>query len=179
VEIVVVPLEIERVGAALARGEIDLAICSRALDRPDLERAVLLDERYVCLARADHPRLGQTLTLETFLGEGHVLVDPTSGHGLAEEVLHDMGIRRKISVVVPHFSSLPQLVTGSDLLAILPLQIALRFSPAGALGVHELPFAVPEFEVALYAHAGIQRSAAHSWFRDAVLQAARTAVARA
>jgi DNA-binding transcriptional LysR family regulator len=179
VEIVVVPLEIGRVGASLARGEIDLAICSRALDRPDLERAVLLDERYVCLARADHPRLGRVLDLETFLDEAHVLVDPTSGHGLAEEVLRDMGIRRKIRVVVPHFSSLPQLVSGSDLLAILPQQIATRFSRQAAFRIDELPFVVPEFEVALYAHVGIQRSAAHRWFRDAVLKAARTAVARA
>jgi len=175
VEIAVVALDVDCVGQDLARGDVDAAICSRILSRRDLHRKRVLSERYVAVARRDHPRIGGAPNLPTFLGEGHVVVDAGSGHGLAEEVLREQSIRRKICLVVPRFSSIPEIIGRSELLAILPLQIAARFARDGRLVVFELPFAVPSFDVGLYTHASSERSAAHRWFRDTVLSAARTA----
>ena len=175
VEVEVVPLEIETVARDLARARIDVAICSRRLDYPGLQRDVVLEERYVCLARAGHPRVGASMERSTFLDENHVVVNPASGHGLVEDVLRDQDICRKISLVVPHFWSLPYVVGRSDLLAIVPLQIATRFADQAALTIHELPFPVPAFEVGLYSHGDGERSPAHHWFRDTVLVAARRA----
>ncbi|ROO28988.1 LysR family transcriptional regulator [Salinisphaera orenii] len=175
VRITVVALDVERVAEDLARGDIDAAICSRRLGRDDLERRQVLCERYVGVARGEHPRIGDTPDLAAFLREHHVRIDAGSGHGLAEEVLADSDVQRKMRLTVPRFSSLPTLIGRSDLLAIVPAQIAARFVRDGGLRMFELPFHVPRFDVALYTHAAGQASAAQRWFAQTVLSAARAA----
>lgn len=172
VSVEVVALDVERAGRDLARGEIDAAICSHALDRDDLHREPLFAERYVGLACGDHPRIGNTPTTAAYLAERHVRVDAGSGHGLAARVLAEQGAHRRIGLVVPRFASLPAILASSDLLAIVPLQIAHRFARAGTLRVFELPLAVPAFDVALYSHAVSARSAPQRWFRETVRDAA-------
>ncbi|WP_404942725.1 LysR substrate-binding domain-containing protein, partial [Pseudomonas protegens] len=82
-----------------------------------------------------------------------------------------MGARRRISLHVPHFSVLPKVLPGTDLLTVLPAQIARLFTLEGGLRQLELPFPVGEFEVSLHWHPNSDSSAALSWFRQAVAAA--------
>ncbi|WP_106476381.1 LysR family transcriptional regulator [Phytohalomonas tamaricis] len=171
IELEVWPLEIDKVTQWLATGKIDAMICSRPITGPGVERRVIVCERYVCLLNRDHTTIGDHLSLEQFVAQKHAVVAPTAGHGLAEEVLSEMGIQRKISLVVPHFSILPRLIEGTDLLVILPVQIATSFAAQARLKVLELPFAVPTFEVALYWQTHGGDSAPQRWFCDSIIKA--------
>ncbi|QDD87515.1 LysR family transcriptional regulator [Pseudomonas oryzihabitans] len=167
IELEVVPLEIDQVGTWLNDGHIDAAICSRKLSETGMASHVLMKERYVCLLDAAHPRIGETMNMQQFLAEPHVQVTRTSGHGMAEEALQRLGVERRIKLRLPHFSVLPRLIPGTELLVILPSQIAESFCEMplhGQLKTLELPFDVPAFEVTLHWHSRSNQSTALSWF---------------
>ncbi|GBL56911.1 LysR family transcriptional regulator [Pseudomonas sp. R3.Fl] len=168
-EVEVLPLQVDEVGDWLASGKVDTAICRQAV--PGSRSRVLIQERYVCLLSADHPRIGERLELAGYLAERHVVVTRTSGHGIAEDVLQAMKLERRIALRVPHFSVLPKIIPGTDLLTILPAQIARMFVAEGGLKMLELPFAVPAFEVSLHWRASSEQSAALEWFRNAIADA--------
>ncbi|MDF3935966.1 LysR family transcriptional regulator [Pseudomonas citronellolis] len=168
-EVEVLPLQVDQVGDWLASGKVDAAICRQAV--PGSRSQVLIHERYVCLLCADHPRIGGALDLPAYLDERHVVVTRTSGHGIAEDVLQAMKLERRIALRVPHFSVLPKILPGTDLLTILPAQIAGMFVAEGGLKMLELPFAVPSFDVSLHWRASSEQSAALEWFRNAIAEA--------
>ncbi|MBF3109079.1 LysR family transcriptional regulator, partial [Pseudomonas aeruginosa] len=131
----------------------------------------VLHERYVCLLSDRHPRIGDSLSLEQYLAERHIVVTRTSGHGIAEDVLEAMQVQRRISLRVPHFSVLPKIIPGTELLTILPAQIAYRFVAEGGMRMLELPFTLPPFDVSLHWHESSERSAALNWFRTTIAEA--------
>ena len=57
---------------------------------------------------------------------------------------------------------------GTELLAVLPAQIARLFTLEGGLKQLELPFPVGEFEVSLHWHPNSDSSAALRWFCQTV-----------
>ncbi|MCI0509703.1 DNA-binding transcriptional LysR family regulator [Chromohalobacter marismortui] len=171
VELEVVPLEIEKINAWFDNKSVDAVVCSRDIMTPSLGKRVILEERYVCLLNAQHPRIEKTLDMNTFTHEHHIVVSPSSGHGLAEDVLKKHDISRKVSVVVPHFSALPRILENSELLTILPEQIARIFTREAALQICELPFDVPNVEVALYWPRHADDSSAQEWFRQTLIEA--------
>jgi DNA-binding transcriptional LysR family regulator len=127
IELEIIPLEIDQVGAWLHDGHIDAAICSKELSGAGISSKKLMSERYVCLLDAAHPRIRDDMTMEQFLAEPHVLVTRTSGHGMAEDALHKLKVLRRIKLRLPHFSVLPKVIPGTELLVILPCQIAESF----------------------------------------------------
>ena len=175
-ELEVVPLEIDKAREWLTAGKVNAVICSRTLGGAGIDKHVLLEDRYVCLLDQQGSP-ADDLSLERFIHGRHVSIASSSGHGLVEEVLTQRGIERKVSLSLSHFSVLPQVLQGSDLIAILPLQIAARFADA-RLKVHELPFAVPGFDVVLHWHAQPRSAAPQRWFCATVIDAV-TAVQRA
>lgn len=171
IELEVIALEIDKVGEWLATGKVNAVICSRPITTPGIERRVILNERYVCLLNRDHTSIGNHLSLEQFIAARHAVVAASSGHGLAEDVIHELGIQRKVSLVVPHFSILPRILQESDLLVILPQQIAAAFEREAPLKALELPFEVPPFDVALYWQEYTTRSPAQRWFCENIIEA--------
>lgn len=161
-EVQVIPLQVDQVGEWLASAKIDAAICRHPV--PGTHNRVLMHERYTCLLSASHPRIREHINLQQFLAERHVTVTRTSGHGSIEDVLKSMNVERRINLHVPHFSVLPKILPGTDLLAVLPEQIARLFVHDGGLQMLDLPFQVPEFDVSLHWNPNSESSAALRWF---------------
>ncbi|MFY9960639.1 LysR substrate-binding domain-containing protein, partial [Pseudomonas sp.] len=84
---------------------------------------------------------------------------------------NSMQVQRRISLQVPHFSVLPKIIPGTDLLAVLPAQIARLFVQEGGLKMLELPFQVAEFNVSLNWHPNSDNAAALQWFCTTVAEA--------
>ncbi|MCK2046228.1 LysR family transcriptional regulator [Chromohalobacter moromii] len=171
VELEVVPLEIEKINSWFDNKSVDAVVCSRDIMAPSMGRKAIIEERYVCLLSKQHPRIQKTLDMETFTQEHHVVISPSSGHSLAEDILKTHDISRKVSAVVPHFSALPRILENSELLAILPQQIAQIFARAASLQICELPFDVPNVEVTLYWPRHADDSSAQEWFRQTLIEA--------
>lgn len=164
VELEVIQLEIDRLDEWLKTGKIDAAVCNRSYLPVQAKCELMFVEHYVCMARSDHPRIGSTLSMEQFLGERHVVVSAGTGHHFVEDRLREASIERTVSLRVPHFSVLPEIISTSDLLVTLPHRVASVYAERNGLKTLALPFTVPAFEVSLHWHEHSGDNSAQRWF---------------
>ena len=83
-EVEVLPLQVDEVGAWLSSAKVDAAICRQAVPARAASGSCT---SATCLLSDRHPRIGDSLSLEQYLAERHIVVTRTSGHGIAEDVL--------------------------------------------------------------------------------------------
>ena len=60
----------------LRDGTADLSVCLPGPFPPEFRTRPLLTERFVCVVRRDHPRVGRRLTLDKYLALEHIVVAP-------------------------------------------------------------------------------------------------------
>ncbi|MFU9136529.1 LysR family transcriptional regulator [Erwinia tasmaniensis] len=176
IQLEVLPVDMERLDEWLLTGRIDAALCSRNESVSSAQRELMLYERYVCLLNIQHPRIGETLSLEEYLDAQHVIVSATSGHHIVEDRLKESGFEREIAVEVPHFAALGELIASSELLVTLPSSAAKIYARRGNGRILELPFQVPNQEVFLYGHTEIGDITAKTWFYDVLRIAGPTMI---
>lgn len=167
----VVQLDSERIAGWLQTGSVDAAVGNLQSVGGQTRRRTLFAERYSCLLSAAHPSIGDTLTLDEYVSANHVVVAPYAGHHLVEDVLSEMGLSRRITLRVPHFTSLVAVIESTDLLLTLPTRIALAFAGDGRMRVLPLPFPTPPFEVNLYWYPHTEDFPAQQWLCDMVARA--------
>lgn len=149
-------------------GEVDLAISSPDPGRPHLRTRHLFDETYRLIGRKDHPRLKSGLTVEAFAELDHVIVSP-SGGGFAtpiDDALATFGLRRNIVVSAASFLVLPEIVSRSDLVALVPRR--LPHARLEELACIELPWLAEQFNISLIWHERSHGHAGHRWMRDLI-----------
>lgn len=166
-------------GRILARqaedGDVDLAIMTPSTAPSNLHQRHLIDETYVCIARRGHPRIAGRLDLRTFLALEHVIVSPRGAGfwGPTDEALAALGHRRRVVLSVSSFLVVPQIVAGSDLVALVPARIA--HGSDRALQILKPPIDVEGFSLSLIWHERSHDHAAHRWIRDALAEWAKSA----
>ena len=155
---------------ALERDEIDIAI-SMGLDHSSSIRAEqLLTDRMVCVMRRDHAIGGKRFSFENFIEQQHLKISmsPTDVR-FVDEVLGELGHRRKIALNVPHWLVVPHVLKQTDLLAVMPGRLAAVLMDDG-LRMYELPFKSAPFSWMMYWHRRYDQSNANSWLRAQVRQ---------
>lgn len=164
-----VQLPMKEMREALESGEMDLAVGFI----PDLTSGFyqqrLFNRSYVCIARADHPLIGTTLSLEEYLQASHAIVSsPGTGHDVVERVLAEKGYRRRIALHVTHFLAIPLIVANTDLLVTIPTMLAESYLPAGNIKILEPPLKMPVYAIRQYWHERFHEDPANKWLRELV-----------
>jgi len=78
--------------------------------------------------------------------------------------MEELGIQRRTRVRVRHFSVLPQIISESGLMAIVPESIATGWIGSWPLQLVDLPFHVEPIEVRLHLPQPGRRTPALDWF---------------
>jgi len=158
--------------AALARGELDLAVGTFLDAEPGVERQVLLREDFACLVRRGHPRAKGKLSVQDYAELDHVLITaPDYGAGVVDFALAARGLRRRVVARTPHFLVAPALVLGSDAIVTLPARLA-RLAARAGLRSFAPPLPLPPFDVHLLWHSAASEDAASRWLRQQLLAVA-------
>ncbi|MBU9597658.1 LysR family transcriptional regulator [Burkholderia multivorans] len=168
----VVSLPPEQLETALENGDVDLAVgYFPDLGKNNFFQQLLSRSSFVCIARAGHPETGRTLTLKRYRGARHVAVS-TQMRSLEvlDRELAKLGLSDSIRTVlrVPHFMTLFHIVSTTDLLATVPLEVAMQYNAALSIRVHRLPFASPEFPLHQHWHRRYHHDPANQWVRRLV-----------
>ena len=170
------PIPLDDPGAALAAGDVDVAIGRFDNLTTGFRQSLLFRERYVCIARANHPRFRSGMTLEAFTQSEHAMADATGmAHAAIDRVLAKHRIRRKVALRVPGFHVLPMIVAHSDLVAVIPSRLADAFLSRATIKVLPPPVAIPAYDIHSYWHERYHRDPALRWFRAALVRLFRTA----
>jgi DNA-binding transcriptional LysR family regulator len=163
-------LEVEDIGDALAAGTLDLAIGFLPGLGPPVRRRHLFRDPYVCLMRADHPRIDRKLTKRKFLEASHALVPYRGGgHRVIEEALERAGVARRIALRVAHFTVVPMILERTDLILILPSRVARVFERRGKLKSLPVPVPIPTADVGVHWHERYDGDPGNRWLREQLL----------
>ncbi|MGE0803617.1 MAG: LysR substrate-binding domain-containing protein, partial [Lautropia sp.] len=125
----------------------------------------------VCLMRRDHPRITGKLTRRQFLQESHDAVKTKgTGHWMMDKAIDDEGISRRISMQVPSFLALAEIVGHTDMLALAPIHLARTFCRDGMVRYSKVPFPIPSYSVRQYWHERFHRDPGNRWLREIAFQ---------
>lgn len=150
------------------QGEVDLIFHTREGAPQQLHQRLLFSERYVLAGRLNHPLLRRKPTLAQFCKMEQVIVSPDGGgfNGATDAALAEKGLARRVVLSVPHFLFMLQVITRTDLVAVLPEKLVAQ---AGALQVVEPPVAVPGFDILMLWHERLHRDPSHIWLRQHIM----------
>lgn len=164
-------LNLSTVVEELRAGLADAVICTTRLDAPDLLREPLFTQEYAGICAEDHPRIGDAPTRSEYEAELHVAVATSTGHRAFDERVRELGIERHVSLVIPSFSALLNIIPGTDLLSYAPASVAGRLAETGQLRTFTMPFDLPVTEISLYTLRRELPSAEFDWFRETLIDA--------
>jgi DNA-binding transcriptional LysR family regulator len=164
------PEDVSGAGERL-RGVDGLLIPHGFLD--DLPYLDLYDDRWVLLVADGNPRVGATVTLADLAALPWVTIyhRPTAFTAAAQQ-LRAHGIEPNAQVVVESFLPVPELVAGTDRVALVQGRLAARIRPGDGLRVVTPPFDAAPLVEAMWWHPMYDTDPAHRWFRALVAEVA-------
>jgi len=167
-------LHIPALSAQMERGEVDLALLAPDSAPESLRMVHLYRDHYVAIARRDHPRVRGALDLDLFCDLDHVIVSARGGafRGATDTALDAVGRSRRVVLSAPAFLVVPQIVAGSDLIAVVPRRMACDH--ALELQVIEPPVPIPGFDIAMAWHDRATTHPMQRWLRTRIVGAARS-----
>lgn len=170
----VVPVPPDGAAAALADGRVDLAVEVRPADAPGLRARTILEDRFACVVRRDHPEVGAELDLDTFLRLPHALISPQgSGRSVVDAALEQLGLSRRVALRIRYFLAAPLVVARSDLVLTAPRSLCERLVQLAPLRILPPPIELPGYHARMVWHERSDADPVHRWFRDRVAEAAR------
>jgi LysR family transcriptional regulator, mexEF-oprN operon transcriptional activator len=128
---------------------------------------------YLCLYDPERVPLAPPITLEDYVAVPHVLGSLRGdAHGVVDDALAPLGLRRTVAVATPHFAAVPFLLKGARLLSTVPQPAARLFAERFGLAASPVPVALPGVEVSMLWHASYDHDPAHRWLRGTVARLA-------
>ncbi|MCA0870612.1 LysR family transcriptional regulator [Seohaeicola saemankumensis] len=134
--------------------------------------------RFVTIARRGHPRLrraglhpGDTIPVDLFCDIPQVVFSPEGNlRAMGDAALARVGRERKVAMTLPVFSGVYYAVAQSDMIALIPHQLAEAMAPRLDLDIYDPPMHVPPVAITMAWHRRSTRSPAHRWLRDQIAE---------
>lgn len=161
--------------AALAAGEVDLALGNDPAERP-LCSDLIGEHGYKTVVRAGHPDIRGKLSLAAFSKARHVLVRPVGGakHGeVIEAALRNPKVNAEVAAEVGSFFAIGGIVPATDLVATVTPGIARAVARMARVQVFDPPVALPRARIYLWWHERHDRDPGNRWLRELYLRVSR------
>ncbi|MFT3905606.1 MAG: LysR family transcriptional regulator [Steroidobacteraceae bacterium] len=131
----------------LNRAEVDFVILPQQFVSGIHPQRLLFEDEYVVVACADNPQIGTQLSLEQYFGMGHIAARMW-GVPAAEPTMEDwfMSVapqQRRIEVLAPSYSDVPQMLLGTRRIATLHRRLAEMFATRLPLKLVPVPLDIP------------------------------------
>ena len=128
---------------------------------------------FVVVVRKGHPLTAAALSIEAYAAQRHILVSPRGDtSGAIDRVLVDLGLRRRISLLVATYLALPAALAASDLVATVPSRTAAQIAATAEVAILPLPIDL-EAAVSMAWHRRSASEPAQAWFRSLLMDGAQ------
>lgn len=160
----------------LDRHEVDIALIPE-IALPDwVDSRKVFRSAFVVVARRGNSRLaragvdpGEVIPIDLYCDLGHVLFSPEGNpRALGDTALERVGRSRRVVMTMPVFSGVYRAVSGSDLIALMPVQLAREVAPLVGLELFQPPMPVPAAQLCMIWHRRNSANPAHIWLRDQI-----------
>jgi DNA-binding transcriptional LysR family regulator len=150
-------------------GHIDLAIGLLPQLKSGYFQRCLFKQRYVCMFRNGHALDKPDLTVAQFEQADHVVVvSGGTGHGIVDQSIERLGVKRNVRLTVPHFVAVGHILSTSNLVATVPERFAMKCVAPFGLKYVDHPMALPEVGINVLWHAKFNREPANQWMRSLI-----------
>jgi DNA-binding transcriptional LysR family regulator len=160
----------------LENGSLDVVLGFGSVLNPPthLRCQTLFDDEMVCVVRQNHPIIRATPSLEDYIAVPHMLISwKGTPAGIIDQHLQEMGLERRIKLIVPNFLSAPLIVAQTDMILSLPYKLAKRFTKFVPLEIFPVPIQLPAYDLVMIWHPLHDKDPAHQWLRDKIMAIGR------
>lgn len=153
----------------LADGRYDALIGSAGMQSDDLRTTSLGSWPWAVYGRAGHPAF-EDWSVTTWSAYPHLQVRPAAftGKGPTDRRTAELGIRRTVQAVVPHFSMAAPVLAQTDLLLTVPSVTMGDTAVAYDLDHRQLPFDLAPLELSLFRNAAEGDEPGVRWFLERI-----------
>lgn len=162
----------------LDRYQVDMALIP-TMPFPDwADSQRLFASTFVTIARRGHPRLaragmapGQTIPIDLFCDLQHILFSPEGKlTAMGDAALAKVGRKRNVAMTLPVFSGVYNAVAQSDMIALLPRQLAIKMADRVGFDLYEAPMPIATATIRMVWHRRATRTPAHRWLREQIAE---------
>jgi DNA-binding transcriptional LysR family regulator len=151
----------------LETGELDFRLGWVRDPPPSLRSRLLFRDRFVCLARNEHPHIHGSLSLDQYMTLPHVRARTSTRSTFWRTIDEAASVHRRgprVAYIVQDFVVAPRVVATTDLIATVPERFALSVAGPYSLQILKPPLRLPPISICAYWHERTQREPAHRWF---------------
>lgn len=163
--------------AELMAGTLDIACYIYPMSTPEIVTVPVCPVEVVIIARRGHPRIGNTISLETFKSLKHLTLIPelrATTH--MEKDMAANRIRRNIPYMVSKFWSMPPMVERTDLVAAIPRRFAEEVSKNFDICIYDMPVPIAEQHIYMMWHRKNEHDPGHKWLRESMMETMKAVV---
>ncbi len=163
--------------AQLENGSLDVVLGFESVLNPPahLHCQPLFSDRMACMVKENHPLIKQAPSLAEYISVPHMLISRTGSNvGFIDQKLTELGLERRIKLIVPHFLSAPLIVAETDMILSLPYRIAEQFKKLAPLAIFPVPIDLPSYDLVMIWHPLRDKDPAHLWLRDKITAIGRS-----
>ena len=163
----------DRVYDDIESGRIDVALSPIPVPA-SLQGEVLFEEDFVCVLGSQRKRPASRLTLKQYLDAPHAIVNVLAGQQtLVDRPLAELGLRRRVALIVPFFVPATLAILDTDLILTIPRRLAQSFQTMRELSIVKPPAAIRSFPYLMVWHPRLTGDLAQAWFREQMRVIAR------
>ena len=166
----------ERSFELLESGEVDLRLAWLIHPNVALRSLLCFQDKMVCIAKTNHPRIKSQLSLNDFLSIPHARTLGARGNTtnrVIDETLHGLGKKISMSFQMQNFGTVANVVGATDMIAMIPYSLAVKFAEQLPLQIIDPPIRLPRIKYAAYWHERSQHDTGHQWLRQLIVKAAK------
>ncbi|MFT4255738.1 MAG: LysR family transcriptional regulator [Pseudoxanthomonas sp.] len=159
----------------LESGDVDFIISPEQFASPTQSMERLFEDSYVVAVAEENPHVGDTITLEQYLGSGHVSFQTgTQGLPMFESwATRNYGeAARRVEVTANSFHLLPQLIIGTDRIATLHARMAACCLGGLPIRLVRPLFEMPQLVEVLQWHRYRDLDRGSQWLRQRIVEMA-------
>jgi DNA-binding transcriptional LysR family regulator len=160
----------------LEEGEVDFIINPESQNSPMQSGVVLFEDSYMIVVDADNHEVGDSIGIEQYLALRHVAFK-SGKFGLPQLenwVANRYGDERRVEVITHSFSLLPRLVVGTARIATMHTRLAQQCADDLPVRLVKPTFEIPRLVELLQWHKYRDLDPGSMWFRDMIIEGART-----
>lgn len=148
-------------------GNVDLYAWIEPIDEEGFCSQQMGTVSEVCLMRIDHPLVTDKMTIEQYAALKHIVLELPGDRGasLVDRELWNRGVKRQHSMCIHTYFDAPRILSTTDMVCSMPLQLARRFAEVHPLKIVPLPVQ-NELPAFMNWHNSMENDPAHRWLRE-------------
>ncbi len=152
----------------LDMGLIDLALTAMTTGGDRFKCSRVMTDRYVAVLRRGHPDAAASLSAEALANMRHLTITSTRDDtSFVDLFLEARQLKRDVVLSLP-FLAVPEALTGSDLVAMMPARVASRLARTWDVVACAVDCHSPEIELSMTWHRRLDGQGEHRWIRTAI-----------